>query len=198
MPLADAGLRRGEWLKKQLKGFELFGKTMGIIGMGRIGAHVASRAAAFGMLCLGYDPLIPNDEIAKRGAQPAELNNLLNRSDILTLHVPLTHETRGLINAERITQMKSGACIVCTARGGVIDEPALTEALRAGELTGAGLDVLEHEPPPADHPLLHMDNVIVTPHVGWYSEEAARDVIVGAFAQVADILRAAAHSENRS
>ncbi|MFN2298253.1 MAG: hydroxyacid dehydrogenase, partial [Anaerolineales bacterium] len=153
VPLADAGLRRGEWLKKKIKGFELFGKTLGIIGMGRIGAHVASRAAGFGMLCLGYDPLIPDDEIAKRGAQPAELNSLLNRSDILTLHVPLTPDTRGLINAERIAQMKNGVRIICTARGGIIDETALLDSLESGHVAGAALDVFAQEPV-GDSPLV--------------------------------------------
>jgi D-3-phosphoglycerate dehydrogenase len=179
VPLADAGLRRGEWLKKKLEGFELFGKTLGIIGMGRIGGHVASRAASFGMLCLGYDPLIPADEIAKRGAQPAELNNLLNRSDILTLHVPLTPETRGLINADRIAQMKSGARIVCTARGKVIDETALLAALESGHIAGAALDVFAQEPV-GDSPLVKHPNVVCTPHIAAQTaeaqERAARDI----------------------
>jgi D-3-phosphoglycerate dehydrogenase len=172
-------LRRGEWLKKKLEGFELFGKTLGIIGMGRIGGHVASRAASFGMLCLGYDPLIPADEIAKRGAQPAELNNLLNRSDILTLHVPLTPETRGLINADRIAQMKSGARIVCTARGKVIDETALLAALESGHIAGAALDVFAQEPV-GDSPLVKHPKVVCTPHIAAQTaeaqERAARDI----------------------
>jgi len=179
VPLADAGLRRGEWLKKKLEGFELYGKTLGIIGMGRIGGHVAARAAGFGMLCLGYDPLVPADEIAKRGAQPAELKNLLNRSDILTLHVPLTPETRGLINAERITQMKRGAYIVCTARGNVIDETALLAALESGQIAGAALDVFAQEPV-VDSPLVKHPKVVCTPHIaaqtGEAQERAARDI----------------------
>jgi D-3-phosphoglycerate dehydrogenase len=179
VPLADAGLRRGEWLKKKIKGFELFGKTLGIIGMGRIGAHVASRAAGFGMLCLGYDPLIPNDEIAKRGAQPAELNSLLNRSDILTLHVPLTPDTRGLINAERITRMKNGVRIICTARGGIIDEAALLDSLESGHVVGAALDVFAQEPV-GDSPLVKHPKVVCTPHIAAQTaeaqERAARDI----------------------
>jgi D-3-phosphoglycerate dehydrogenase / 2-oxoglutarate reductase len=179
VPLADAGLRRGEWLKKKIKGFELFGKTLGIIGMGRIGAHVASRAAGFGMLCLGYDPLIPNDEIAKRGAQPTELNSLLNRSDILTLHVPLTPDTRGLINAERITRMKNGVRIICTARGGIIDEAALLDSLESGHVVGAALDVFAQEPV-GDSPLVKHPKVVCTPHIAAQTaeaqERAARDI----------------------
>jgi D-3-phosphoglycerate dehydrogenase len=179
VPLADAGLRRGEWLKKKLEGFELYGKTLGIIGMGRIGAHVAARAAGFGMLCLGYDPLIPADEIAKRGAQPAELKNLLNKSDILTLHVPLTPETRGLINAERIAQMKRGVRIVCTARGNLLDETALLAALESGQIAGAALDVFAQEPV-VDSPLVKHPKVVCTPHIAAQTaeaqERAARDI----------------------
>jgi D-3-phosphoglycerate dehydrogenase len=179
VPLADAGLRRGEWLKKKLEGFELFGKTIGIIGMGRIGGHVAARAAGFGMICLGYDPLVTADEIARRGAQPAELNNLLNRSDVLTLHVPLTSETRGLINTARIAQMKHGVRIVCTARGNVIDEAALLAALESGQVAGAGLDVFAQEPV-VDSPLVKHPNVVCTPHIAAQTaeaqERAARDI----------------------
>jgi D-3-phosphoglycerate dehydrogenase len=179
VPFADAGLRRGEWLKKKLEGFELFGKTLGIIGMGRIGGHVAARAASFGMTCLGYDPLIPADEIARRGAQPAELDNLLRRADILTLHVPLTPETRGLINADRIAQMKRGAYIVCTARGNLIDEAALLTALDSGQIAGAALDVFAVEPV-VDSPLVKHAKVVCTPHIaaqtGEAQERAARDI----------------------
>jgi D-3-phosphoglycerate dehydrogenase len=179
VPFADAGLRRGEWLKKKLEGFELFGKTLGIIGMGRIGGHVAVRAASFGMTCLGYDPLIPADEIARRGAQPAELDNLLRRADILTLHVPLTPETRGLINADRIAQMKRGAYLVCTARGNLIDEAALLTALDSGQIAGAALDVFAVEPV-VDSPLVKHAKVVCTPHIaaqtGEAQERAARDI----------------------
>jgi D-3-phosphoglycerate dehydrogenase len=171
VPMADAGLRRGEWLKKKLEGFELNGKTLGVIGMGRIGAHVVSRANAFGMTCLGYDPLIPADEIAKRGAQPADLDQLLNKADILTLHVPLTPETRGLINAERIAKMKRGARIVCTARGNVIDEAALLAALESGQVAGAALDVFAVEPV-VDSPLVKHPKVVCTPHIAAQTAEA--------------------------
>lgn len=146
IPLADSGLRKGEWLKKKLEGFELSGKILGIIGMGRIGSFVAARAAGFGMVCVGYDPLLSNDEIAKRGAQPADLNSVFRRADILTLHVPLNAETRGLINADRLAQMKRGAYIVCTARGNIIDEAALLAALDSGQIAGAALDVFATEP----------------------------------------------------
>jgi D-3-phosphoglycerate dehydrogenase len=171
VPMADAGLRRGEWLKKKLEGFELNGKTLGVIGMGRIGAHVVARANAFGMTCLGYDPLIPADEISKRGAQPADLDQLLSKADILTLHVPLTPETRGLINADRIAKMKRGAFIVCTARGNVIDEAALLAGLESGQIAGAALDVFAVEPV-VDSPLVKHPKVVCTPHIAAQTAEA--------------------------
>jgi D-3-phosphoglycerate dehydrogenase len=179
VPLADAGLRRGEWLKKKLEGFELFGKTLGIIGMGRIGGHVAARAAGFGMTCLGYDPLVPAAEISKRGAQPVELPDLLRRSDVITLHVPLTGETRGLISAERIGQMKKGVHIVCTARGNILDEAALLAALDSGQVAGAALDVFAVEPV-VDSPLVKHPKTVCTPHIAAQTaeaqERAARDI----------------------
>jgi D-3-phosphoglycerate dehydrogenase len=179
IPLADAGLRRGEWLKKKLEGFELSGKTLGIVGMGRIGSAVAARATGFGMICVGYDPQLPNEEIAKRGAQPADLDSLLRRADILTLHVPLTPETRGLISADRLRQMKQGARIICTARGNIIDEAALLAALEEGHIAGAALDVFATEPV-TDSPLVKHPKVVCTPHIAAQTmeaqERAARDI----------------------
>jgi D-3-phosphoglycerate dehydrogenase len=179
IPLADSGLRKGEWLKKKLEGFELAGKTLGIIGMGRIGSAVAARATAFGMTCVGYDPQLSNDEIAKRGAQPADLDTVLRRADVLTLHVPLTPETRGMISAEKLGQMKRGAYIVCTARGNLIDETALLAALESGQIAGAALDVFATEPV-TDSPLVKHPKVVCTPHVAAQTaeaqERAARDI----------------------
>jgi D-3-phosphoglycerate dehydrogenase len=179
IPLADSGLRRGEWLKKKLEGFELSGKTLGIIGMGRIGSFVAARAAGFGMTCVGYDPLLSNDEIAKRGAQPADLNTVLRRADVLTIHVPLSAETRGMINAERLGRMKHGAYIICTARGNIIDEAALLAALESGQIAGAALDVFATEPV-TDFTLVKHPKVVCTPHVAAQTaeaqERAARDI----------------------
>jgi D-3-phosphoglycerate dehydrogenase len=188
VPTADAGLRRGEWLKKKLQGFELSGKTLGIIGMGRIGEHVAKRAAGFNMTCLGYDPLIPSEEIAKRGAQPTELTALLNRADIITLHVPLTPETRGLINAERFAQMKQGARIVCTARGNVIDETALLAALESGQIAGAALDVFAVEPV-VDSPLVKHPQVVCTPHIAAQTNEAQERAAQDIAEEILTVLR---------
>jgi D-3-phosphoglycerate dehydrogenase / 2-oxoglutarate reductase len=179
VPFGDSGLRKGEWLKKKMEGFELNGKTMGVIGMGRIGASVVARASAFGVKCLGYDPLLSNEEISKRGATPASLDDLLAKSDIVTVHVPLNAETRGLLNADRIAKMKKGAVIVCTARGNVIDETALLAALDSGKLAGAALDVFAVEPV-VDSPLVKHPKVVCTPHVAAQTleaqERAARDI----------------------
>jgi D-3-phosphoglycerate dehydrogenase len=145
---ADAGLKAGKWLKKELEGTELFGKTLGVIGFGRIGANVASRAKAFDMKVLGYDPLIPADEIKKRGGEPVSLEELLKNSDMITMHLPLTNETRGMLNGASFEMMKKGVYIICAARGGVIDEEALLAALNSGKVAGAALDVFHRTPGP--------------------------------------------------
>jgi D-3-phosphoglycerate dehydrogenase / 2-oxoglutarate reductase len=177
--IADGGLRKGEWLKKKLEGFELNGKTLGVIGMGRIGAGVAARATAFGVKCLGYDPQLSNEEITKRGATPVALDDLLATSDIVTIHVPLTSDTRGLLSAERLGKMKAGAVIICTARGNIIDEAALLAALDSGKLAGAGLDVFAQEPV-VDSPLVKHPKVVCTPHIAAQTleaqERASRDI----------------------
>jgi len=171
IPRADAGMKNGEWLKKQLKGTELSGKTLGIIGMGRIGAEVAVRAAAFGMSILGYDPLIPAEEIERRGAQSVNLDDLYSGSDYISLHLPLTDETRSMVNEQAFAGMKRGVRILCAARGGIIDEVALLAALESGQVSGAALDVFASEPPGESELVLH-PKVIATPHVGAQTAEA--------------------------
>jgi len=169
---ADASMKRGEWLKKQLTGTELHGKTLGVVGMGRIGSRVGELAKALGMEIIGYDPLIPAEEIARRGAQPvATLPELYARADVITLHVPLTPETRGMVNAKAFAQMKPGVFLICAARGGVIDEEALYQALESGQVSGAGLDVFATEPPGAS-PLVSHPRVVATPHIGAQTQEA--------------------------
>jgi D-3-phosphoglycerate dehydrogenase len=168
---ADAGMKQGEWLKKELVGTELHGKTLGILGMGRIGAEVAARAAVFGMPVLGYDPLIPAEEIVRRGAKPVSLDELYASSDFVSLHLPLTDETRAMVSEQAFGRMKRGVRIVCVARGGIIDEPALLAALEAGQVAGAGLDVFASEPPGANELVCH-PNVIATPHMGAQTAEA--------------------------
>ncbi|MDD5370389.1 MAG: hydroxyacid dehydrogenase [Anaerolineaceae bacterium] len=171
IPRGDAGMKAGKWLKKELEGAELFGKKLGIIGYGRIGAAVGRRAAAFDMKVLGYDPLLPSDAIRERGAEPVTLDELFAQADIISLHVPLNDQTRGIINAEAFYKMKDGVRIVCTARGGVIDEAALTAALDSGKVAGAGLDVFGTEPPGLT-PLVSHPRVICTPHIGAQTVEA--------------------------
>jgi phosphoglycerate dehydrogenase-like enzyme len=154
-------LRAGKWWmwERRTSSYGLTGKTLGIIGMGRIGQEVAVRAAAFGMFIRYFD-LFQVD-----GYRRCELDELLRSSDIVTVHCPLTAATRGLLNRERMALMKPGAILINTARGGIVDEAALHEALVSGNLAGAGLDVYEKEPPDPANPLLHMDQVIATPHI---------------------------------
>lgn len=170
---ADASLKAGKWLKKEFEGTELSGKTLGVIGFGRIGAAVAKRAAAFDMAVLGYDPMIPADEIIKRGGKPVGMDDLLKQSDIITMHLPLTDTTRGMISKDAFTKMKQGAYLICAARGGVIDEAALLESLNSGKLAGAALDVFAAEPPGLTDLVVH-PKLVCTPHVGAQTIEAQR------------------------
>ena len=175
---ADAAMKRGEWIKKKLLGTELHGKTLGIIGMGRIGSRVGHLAKALGMEIVGYDPLIPAEEIERRGAKPLQtLDELFAVADVITLHVPLTPQTRGMIGKEAFAKMKRGVIVLCAARGGVIDEDALLEALESGQVAGAGLDVFAKEPPGAS-PLVTHPNVLATPHIGAQTAEAQKRVAV--------------------
>ena len=171
LPRADAGMKQGRWLKKELTGSELHGKTLGILGMGRIGAEVAKRASIFGMHILGYDPLIPADEIRQRGAESVNLEDLYARSDYISLHLPLTDETRSMVDEQAFGRMKRGVRIVCAARGGIIDEAALLAALESGWVAGAALDVFASEPPGANELVTH-PKVIATPHIGAQTAEA--------------------------
>lgn len=171
IPRADAGMKDGKWLKKELEGIELYGKTLGIIGMGRIGAEVGKRAAAFGMTVLGHDPLISAEEITLRGAAPVALDDLLARADFITLHLPLTAETKNMLNADAFAKMKTGVRIACAARGGIIDEAALLNALNSGKVAGAALDVFAAEPPGKTDLVAH-PRIIDTPHIGAQTAEA--------------------------
>jgi D-3-phosphoglycerate dehydrogenase len=171
VPRADAGMKAGAWDKKSLEGTELAGKTLGILGLGNIGAQVAKRAAAFEMTVLGFDPLLDDKTIQTRGALAAKLDELYAQSDIITLHLPLLAETRGMLNDISFDKMKRGVYLVCAARGGVIDEEALLRALNTGQVAGAALDVFEKEPPGAS-PLVTHPRVVATPHIGAQTEEA--------------------------
>ncbi len=171
LPGADASMKAGQWAKKSLAGVELSGKTLGLIGMGRIGSEVARRSAAFGMHIMGHDPLIEPEAIRKGGAEPVSLGDLFARSDFISLHIPLAPATRHLIDSQALAGMRRGVRLVCAARGGVIDEAALLEALDSGQVAGAALDVFEQEPP-GQNALVSHPRVVATPHIGGQTREA--------------------------
>jgi D-3-phosphoglycerate dehydrogenase len=171
IPRADAGMKNTKWLKKELEGIELNGKTLGVVGFGRIGSAVAQRAAAMGMKILASDPQLSDDEIRSRGGEPVKIDDLYAKSDFITIHTPLTPDTRGIINAAAFAKMKNGVRLVCAARGGVIDEAALLDALNSGKVAGAGLDVFATEPP-GESALAAHPRVVATPHVGAQTAEA--------------------------
>jgi D-3-phosphoglycerate dehydrogenase len=183
IPQADASLRKGEWRKSELVGHELFGKTLGIIGVGRIGTAVAERAHAMGMDVLGYDPLVDDETILRRGGKPVGLIELLQASDFISLHVPLTPETHGLIDDTAMKKMKAGARLISTSRGAVVDEDALLKNLDNGHLEGAALDVFAREP--ADNTaLLQHPRMINTPHIGAQTDEARTRTSTGIAVEV--------------
>ncbi len=171
IPRADAGMKQGKWLKKELEGVELNGKTLGVIGFGRIGAEIGKRASAFGMNVIAYDPLISEEEIKKRGAEPVSIQDLYAWSDFISLHLPLNVQTRDMMGAQAFSEMKDGVRIVCAARGGIIDETELLKALNSGKVAGAALDVFSVEPPGLTEAVSH-PRVIGTPHVGAQTVEA--------------------------
>jgi D-3-phosphoglycerate dehydrogenase / 2-oxoglutarate reductase len=171
IPRADAGMKQTNWLKKELKGTELYQKTLGVIGFGRIGVATAERAKAFGMKIIAYDPLIKPEEIKKRGGEPVTLDELLAKSDFITMHLPLTADSKNLLNKTAFDKMKPGVRIICAARGGVIEEAALLEALKSGKVAGAALDVFATEPPGKSELAEHL-KVVCTPHIGAETVEA--------------------------
>jgi len=177
IPQAHASVKEGKWDRKSFEGVELQGKTIGIFGMGRIGTEIARRAIAFGMRPVAYDPyLSPSRARSLQVELFEDLNEVLAQADFLTMHMPLTPETKHLINAERIAKMKRGVRIVNCARGGLIDERALYDALKSGQVAAAALDVYETEPPPADYPLRSLPNIVFTPHLGASTAEAQESV----------------------
>jgi len=184
---ADASVRRGEWKRSQFTGNELRGRTLGIVGLGKIGQAIADRARALEMSILGVDPYVTAEQAALHGVELVEFDALLARSDVVTVHVPLTRATRGLIGLEALAKMKPGALILNVARGGIVDEAAVAQALRKGQLGGAGIDVFEHEPP-TDSPLLDAPNTVLTPHLGASTEEAQVLVAEEVAGQVLDVL----------
>lgn len=186
----DRAVRAGTWDTPGVAGRvrRLRGQTLGVVGFGRLGRRLAEKARALGLELLAYDPLVPAGQVRAAGVGPVELGALLERSDWISLHVPLTPQTQHLIGAAELARMRPGAVLLNTARGGLVDQAALVAALRDGGLGGAGLDVLEREPPPAGDPLLGLDNVIVTSHAAFYSEEALAEQRLRAVENVARVL----------
>ena len=179
IPDASDSTRRGKWEKKKYSsGHELAGKLLGVVGTGNIGQLVVQRARAFGMRVIAYDPFLSSDAAAKLGVELVELPEIFRRADAITLHVPLTEQTKNMVSAATLAQMKPGALLVNCARGGLVDEKAVADALRSKHLGGAALDVFETEPPAADHPLFSCENFIATPHLGGSTEDAQQSVAV--------------------
>lgn len=188
IPQADRSLRAGEWKRQQWVGVELSRKALGVIGIGKIGREVARRARAFGMQVLAYDPHVPPAHIQQLGAEPVDLETLLRQSDFITLHAPLTAETRHLLNAERLRQTKPGVRIINCARGELIDLDALADAIESGHVAGAALDVFPKEPPPPDLRVLHQPQNVLTPHLGASTEEAQVKVAIDVAEQIVAVL----------
>ncbi len=184
---ADASMRRGEWKRSQFTGLELRGRTLGIVGLGKIGQAIALRARAMEMVVLGVDPFVTAEQAANHGVELVDFDTLLDRADVVTVHVPLTRQTRGLLGREALARLRPGAIILNAARGGIVDEAALAEALTSGHIAGAGIDVFETEPP-TDSPLLAAPNTLLTPHLGASTAEAQVLVSEEVAAQVLDVL----------
>jgi D-3-phosphoglycerate dehydrogenase / 2-oxoglutarate reductase len=189
IPQAVLSTRAGNWEKNKFLGVELMGKTLGIVGLGRIGTAVAQRARAFGMNVLAYDPYFTEEAARELEIEMVPLDDVLRRSDFVTVHTPLTDETRGIIDAAAMDKMKPGVRLINCARGGLIDELALIEAIRSGKVAGAALDVFEQEPTPPDNPLLSCDQIITTPHLGASTTEAQMGVATMIAEQVLDYLK---------
>jgi D-3-phosphoglycerate dehydrogenase len=189
IPAADRSMRAGRWEHgTTFMGVELYAKTLGVLGVGKVGREVASRARAFGMEVVGFDPVLTPEVASRLGVQILPLAEVLSKADFLTLHLPLTAETRHLIGREQLLRCRRGVRIINVARGGIVDEAALVEALESGQVAGAALDVFEHEPP-SGSPLLRLDSVVLTPHLGGSTREAQEKVASRIAEQIAAYLR---------
>ena len=178
IPQANASVRRGEWKRSKFMGVELYKKTLGIVGLGRIGAEVARHALSFGMKVIAFDPYLSSEVGKSLGVEIVELANLLKISDFITVHTPLTENTKHIISDKEFALMKDGVRVINCARGGIIDEQALIKAVKQGKVAGASLDVYEKEPLSSDYELLKLDNIITTPHLGASTEEAQVNVAI--------------------
>jgi D-3-phosphoglycerate dehydrogenase len=189
IPQADASMKAGKWEKKRFMGRELTGKTLGVIGTGNIGKVVCKKAKALGMEVVAHDPFLTEEMATELGIESVSLAALFAQADAISVHTPLNDATRGLLGADNFARVKKGVLIVCAARGGIVDEADLITALDSGVVGGAALDVLVEEPPPADHPLLARDDVILTPHLGASTHEAQINVALDAAKQVVAFLQ---------
>ncbi len=185
---ADRSLRQKKWERKKFMGVEVYKKTLGIIGLGRVGSDVAKRMKSFGMHCLAYDPYISPEMARRIEVELVELKDLLHRADYISIHTPLTEETKHLIGEDEFKEMKKGVRVINCARGGVVDEDALYKAIKEGRVAGAALDVYEEEPP-FKSPLLELDSVVLTPHLGASTEEAQVNVAIEFAQQMVDALK---------
>jgi D-3-phosphoglycerate dehydrogenase len=188
LPKADRSVKEGKWEKKAFKGIELYGKTLGFVGSGRIGIEVAARARVFGMRTMSYDPYLPAEAAQKACLDMCNLDQVLRESDFITIHAMLTPETKGMIGVAEFAKMKPTAYIINCARGGIIDETSLYNALKEKKIAGAALDVFEKEPP-VDSPLLKLDNIVFSPHIGASTKEAQERAGVQVAEQVIKALR---------
>lgn len=188
VPQATASVKSGKWEKSKFMGMELYNKTLGIIGIGQIGSYVARLAQGAQMQVIAYDPYLSEENARKMGIELVALDDLYGRSDIISVHVPLTQETRSLINAKAISKMKEGIRIVNCARGGIVNEKDLHEALTKGKVAGAAMDVFENEPIDPNNPLLSLNNFICTPHIGAATNEAQENVALAIAEQMGDYL----------
>lgn len=188
IPAAVAALRAGRWDRAKFTGTEVCNKTLGVVGLGNIGRIVAERALGLKMNVIGYDPILTAEAAARIQVEKVELGDLFRRADFISVHTPLTDDTRGLIDTKAFALMKPGVRVINCARGGIVDEAALLEALESGKVAGAALDVFVEEPPPRDHPLLHHPHVIATPHLGAATDEAQLQVAIDIANQIVDFL----------
>ncbi len=178
IPQATASMRKGEWEKKKFEGTEVTGKTLGILGVGNIGSVVADRAMGLKMNVLAYDPFISQEAANRLGIELVSIDDLYKRSDFISIHVPLTNETKNIVDAKAFSKMKKGVKLINCARGGIVYERDLSDAIKSGIVSGAAFDVFEKEPTPADNPLLQMEEVILTPHLGASTFEAQESVAI--------------------
>jgi len=187
IPQATASMKTGKWEKKKFMGVELFNKTLGIVGLGAIGGQVARKAIGLEMNVIAYDPFLSEEKAREMGISKVSVEEIFVQSDFITIHSPMTAETKNLINKDSISRMKDGVRIINCARGGIVNEQDLYEALKSGKVAGAALDVFEKEPP-ENNPLLTLDNLVCTPHLGASTEEAQENVALAVSEQIADYL----------